>query len=65
MNRIVITLDDQTRNALELLADKEFRGPHAQAAFIIHKELEKQGLITVTKSPIIRKDKDKNVTTRT
>ena len=48
MRRITLTLNDQEKSALHLLAEREFREPRAQATLIIHKELEKQGLITVT-----------------
>jgi hypothetical protein len=51
MTRITITLDDQESAGLQSLAEREFRGPLSQAAFIIHKELEKQGLITVPDPP--------------
>ena len=48
MVRITITLDDLEKVGLQLLAEKEFRDPRSQAAFIIHKELEKQGFIDVS-----------------
>lgn len=51
MTRITISLDDQEKVGLLLLAEKEFRDPRLQAAFIIRKELEKQGLITVPDPP--------------
>jgi hypothetical protein len=45
MTRITLTLNNQERAALTTLAQKEFRDPRAQAALIIRRELEKQGLI--------------------
>ena len=51
MNRITLTLNDEERTALIILAEKEFRDPRAQAALIIHKELERQGLIVITNPP--------------
>ena len=54
MVRITITLNDQERICLKLLAEKEFRDPRAQAAFIIHKELERCGLATVSDPPAIK-----------
>ncbi len=48
MTRITITLDDREKVGLQLLAEKEFRDPRSQAAFIIHRELERNGLITVS-----------------
>jgi hypothetical protein len=50
MARIVIYLPNQERNALCQLAQREYRIPHAQAAFIIRKELERLGML-VTDHP--------------
>ena len=46
MTRVVIYLPNQERNALYLLAQREYRVPHAQAAIIIRKELERLGLLS-------------------
>jgi hypothetical protein len=57
MTRIIINLRDEEKTALLSLAKMEFRDPRDQAAFIIRKELERQGLvefanpITVTEPP--------------
>lgn len=45
MTRITITLSDEEKAALRSLSEKEFRDPRMQAALIIRKELEKQGLV--------------------
>jgi hypothetical protein len=47
MARITLTLNDDEKTALRYLAEKEYRDPRLQAALIIRKELEKQGLITI------------------
>ena len=49
MTRITVNLTMQEREALIALAGKELRHPHAQAALIIRMELQRQGLIEVTK----------------
>jgi hypothetical protein len=46
MARIVIYLPNQERNALYQLALREYRVPHAQAALIIRKELERLGMLS-------------------
>lgn len=45
MTRITITLSDEEKTALRALSEKEFREPRMQAALIIRRELEKQGLV--------------------
>jgi hypothetical protein len=45
MTRITITLNDEEKQALRSLSQTEYREPRAQAALIIRKELERQGLI--------------------
>ncbi len=45
MSRITITLSDEEKTALRTLSEKEFRDPRMQAALIIRRELEKQGLV--------------------
>jgi hypothetical protein len=45
MERITISLKEIEKKALLELADKELRDPRAQAALIIRRELERQGLI--------------------
>lgn len=47
MTRITISLKDQEKTALRMLAEKEFRDLHAQAALIIRQELERRGLLPV------------------
>lgn len=45
MTRITITLLDCERDALRILAEREFRDMRSQAALIIRQELERRGLI--------------------
>jgi hypothetical protein len=45
MSRITIALSDEEKTALRSLAEKEFRDPRQQAALIIRRELERQGLV--------------------
>ena len=45
MTQITISLKDQEKMALRVLADKEFRDPRQQAALIIRKELQRRGLL--------------------
>jgi hypothetical protein len=45
MIRITISLTEDEREALRVLAFKERRDSRAQAAFIIHEVLEKCGLL--------------------
>ena len=45
MARVVIYLRDTEVNALQLLAQQEYRAPKAQAALIIRKELERLGMV--------------------
>ena len=45
MARVIVDLGEHERNALEVLAKREKRIPRAQAAFIIHQELERQGIL--------------------
>lgn len=52
MLRITITLNEQEKKALLVLAEKEFRDPRAQAALIIRMELQRQGLIE-TANPML------------
>jgi hypothetical protein len=51
MARVVIYLPNQERNALCQLAQREYRVPHAQAALIIHKELERLGMLSTNPQP--------------
>ncbi len=45
--RLTITLLEAEKNALRILAEREYRDTHAQAALIIRAELERLGLITL------------------
>lgn len=45
MARVIVDIGERERNALEALAKREKRLPRAQAAFIIHQELERQGIL--------------------
>ena len=51
MARIFITLKPQERDALRMLAEREFRDPRAQAALIVRHELEKSGLLPADPVP--------------
>ncbi len=51
MARVVIYLPNQERNALYQLAQREYRVPHAQAALIIRKELERLGMLSTDSQP--------------
>jgi hypothetical protein len=48
--RIVLAIEENEMNALEALAKMEIRAAWQQAALIIRKELEKQGLMETVKS---------------
>jgi hypothetical protein len=48
MPKLIIYLRDQDHDALEELAQQEYRLPKAQAALMIRQELEKRGLVTET-----------------
>jgi hypothetical protein len=43
--RITISLDQNEKDALFILADRECRDPRMQAALIIRRELERYGLV--------------------
>jgi hypothetical protein len=45
MARITVSLKATEREALRVLAEREFRDPRAQAAIIIRRELERAGLL--------------------
>ena len=45
MTRIMISVTEEEKNALCILAKNEFRDPRDQAALILRKELEGLGLI--------------------
>ena len=47
MPKLIIYLRDQDHEALEVLAQQEYRVPKAQAALIIRQELEKRGLVPI------------------
>ncbi len=47
MPKLIIYLRDQDHNALEVLAQQEYRVPKAQAALIIRQELERRGLVAI------------------
>jgi len=56
MAKIIVYLRDQENDALHRLAQKEYRQPKAQAALIIRRELERQGMLETTPNiPEIRK----------
>jgi hypothetical protein len=45
MAKVIIYLRDHESAALNVLAQREYRAPKAQAALIIRKELERLGMI--------------------
>ncbi len=49
MARVILYLREQELNALQALAQREYRAPKAQAALIIRKELERLGMIAPAK----------------
>jgi len=57
MAKIIVYLHDQENDALHRLAQKEYRQPKAQAALIIRRELERQGMLETTfNTPEMRKE---------
>ena len=57
MTRITISLKQNEKEALRLLAERELRDPRAQAALIIRLELERRGLLsTMNKSKEINSE---------
>ena len=50
MARVILYLREQELSALQVLAQREYRAPKAQAALIIRKELERLGMITPQKT---------------
>jgi len=47
MSRITLNLSDLEKKALLIMAKQEFRELDTQAIFIIHRELQRQGMITL------------------
>ena len=45
MPKLIIYLRDQDHDALEMLAQQEYRAPKAQAALMIRQALEGRGLV--------------------
>lgn len=45
MARVILDLKETERDALFVLAEREFREPRAQAALILRAELERLGLL--------------------
>ncbi len=50
MSKIIIYLPERENQALEEFAQREYRGPQAQAAIIIRSELERMGLLPAQRS---------------
>ncbi len=48
MARVIFYLREQEMNALQALAQREYRALKAQAALIIRKELERLGMLEAT-----------------
>lgn len=51
MARLIFYLPDEEYQVLLNLSEREFRDPRAQAALIIRRELESQGLIAPANTP--------------
>ncbi|MGA7192109.1 MAG: hypothetical protein WBW94_00655 [Anaerolineales bacterium] len=51
MSRITLSLESVEKDALVVLAEKEFRNPRQQAALIIRQELERRGLLVIQTEP--------------
>jgi hypothetical protein len=49
--RVTLLLDEDERNALRRLAEREFRDPRDQAALIVRQVLEARGLLPHPQSP--------------
>jgi hypothetical protein len=52
----MIVLPERDKQALFTLAEREFREPRDQASLIIHRELEKGGLLSAEREIISRQD---------
>ncbi len=63
LTRVIIIFPEKEYQALLALSEKEFRDPRQQAALIIRRELEKQGLMesakAVSESNALKASKDK------
>ena len=51
MAKIIIHVEEHECNVLDQLAEREYRTLQAQAALIIRKELERQGLLPEYEAP--------------
>jgi hypothetical protein len=47
MTRVTVTLLDEERDALHVLAQRERRDPRMQAALLIRRELERAGVLPI------------------
>jgi hypothetical protein len=56
MARIMIVLLESDKKALFTLAEREFREPRDQAALIIHKYLERRGLLHAEQENVFKHD---------
>ena len=64
MMRITINLFENEKQALKVLARREYRTPRAQAALIIRRELERCGLLVQEeKQPYSRVSQEKELET--
>lgn len=53
MARVMINLEEEERDALVLLAQREKRDPRRQAAMIIRRTLEEHGLLDVQQPSLV------------
>jgi hypothetical protein len=54
MAKVVVYLREQELQALNELAEKEYRAPRAQAALILKAELERLGMLTSQPLPVVK-----------
>jgi hypothetical protein len=58
--KLEIFIKEQERKALQILSEREYRDPRAQAALIIRQELKREGLLNRDNQPNNSVNKDSN-----
>jgi hypothetical protein len=58
MPKLIIYLRDQDHDALETLAQQEYRVPKLQAALIIRQELERRGLVVTANNHNVEEEEE-------
>jgi len=56
MAKVVIYLREHELDALNELAEKEYREPRAQAALILKAELERRGMLSSSPLPAVKEE---------